>query len=34
MGSQSDVGLFGIAVSKDNTQLRDALKQARINVGQ
>ncbi|RKT06856.1 amino acid ABC transporter substrate-binding protein (PAAT family) [Streptomyces sp. 3211.6] len=27
-GQQSDVGLFGIAVSKDNTQLRDALKEA------
>ncbi|MFF4577243.1 ABC transporter substrate-binding protein [Streptomyces sp. NPDC001389] len=27
-GAQSDVGLFGIAVSKDNTQLRDALKDA------
>lgn len=27
-GQQSDVGLFGIAVSKDNTQLRDALKDA------
>ncbi|MFD3547849.1 ABC transporter substrate-binding protein [Streptomyces sp. NPDC058655] len=27
-GQQSDVGLFGIAVSKENTQLRDALKEA------
>ncbi|MFD8984150.1 ABC transporter substrate-binding protein [Streptomyces sp. NPDC059564] len=27
-GQQADVGLFGIAVSKDNTQLRDALKEA------
>ncbi|MFE6841175.1 ABC transporter substrate-binding protein [Streptomyces sp. NPDC057686] len=27
-GQQSGVGLFGIGVSKDNTQLRDALKQA------
>ncbi|MGW6390716.1 ABC transporter substrate-binding protein [Streptomyces sp. NPDC055103] len=28
VGSQSDVGLFGIGVSKDNTQLRDAVKEA------
>ncbi|MDD9375819.1 ABC transporter substrate-binding protein [Streptomyces sp. ZAF1911] len=28
VGSQSDIGLFGIAVSKENTQLRDALKEA------
>ncbi|WP_411101932.1 ABC transporter substrate-binding protein [Streptomyces sp. cmx-4-9] len=27
-GQQADVGLFGIAVSKENTQLRDALKEA------
>ncbi|MFF8266144.1 ABC transporter substrate-binding protein [Streptomyces sp. NPDC016562] len=27
-GQQSDVGLFGIAVAKENTQLRDALKEA------
>ncbi|MEV6952274.1 ABC transporter substrate-binding protein [Streptomyces sp. NPDC051183] len=27
-GDQADVGLFGIAVSKDNPQLRDALKEA------
>ncbi|WP_030210707.1 ABC transporter substrate-binding protein [Streptomyces sp. NRRL S-87] len=27
-GSQADVGLFGIGVSKDNTQLRDAVKEA------
>lgn len=27
-GAQSDVDLFGIGVSKENTQLRDALKQA------
>ncbi|MEU9180460.1 ABC transporter substrate-binding protein [Streptomyces sp. NPDC048550] len=27
-GQQSGVGLFGIGVSKENTQLRDALKQA------
>ncbi|MFJ7153437.1 ABC transporter substrate-binding protein [Streptomyces sp. NPDC101118] len=27
-GSQSDVGLFGIGVSKDNPQLRDAVKEA------
>jgi polar amino acid transport system substrate-binding protein len=27
-GQQSDVGLFGMAVSKDNAQLRDALKDA------
>ncbi|MFD4247915.1 ABC transporter substrate-binding protein [Streptomyces sp. NPDC058525] len=27
-GEQADVGLFGIAVSKDNTQLRDAIKEA------
>ncbi|MFF2193118.1 ABC transporter substrate-binding protein [Streptomyces sp. NPDC058157] len=27
-GQQSDVGLFGIAVSKSNNQLRDALKEA------
>lgn len=27
-GQQTDVGLFGIAVSKENTQLRDALKEA------
>lgn len=27
-GAQADVGLFGIGVSKENTQLRDALKQA------
>ncbi|WP_329198196.1 MULTISPECIES: ABC transporter substrate-binding protein [unclassified Streptomyces] len=27
-GQQTGVGLFGIGVSKDNTQLRDALKQA------
>ncbi|MFF8597490.1 ABC transporter substrate-binding protein [Streptomyces sp. NPDC015232] len=28
VGSQSDVGLFGIGVSKDKTQLRDAVKEA------
>ncbi|GGU71696.1 hypothetical protein GCM10010275_02460 [Streptomyces litmocidini] len=28
VGNQSDVGLFGIGVSKDNTQLRDAVKEA------
>ncbi|MFF0749968.1 ABC transporter substrate-binding protein [Streptomyces sp. NPDC004267] len=27
-GNQSDVGLFGIGVSKDKTQLRDAIKEA------
>ncbi|MBT2468498.1 ABC transporter substrate-binding protein [Streptomyces sp. ISL-66] len=27
-GAQADVGLFGIAVSKENTQLRDAIKEA------
>ncbi|WP_374775767.1 ABC transporter substrate-binding protein [Streptomyces sp. NBC_01310] len=27
-GQQTDVGLFGIAVAKENTQLRDALKEA------
>ncbi|MFF3839178.1 ABC transporter substrate-binding protein [Streptomyces sp. NPDC001930] len=27
-GSQQDVGLFGIAVAKKNTQLRDAIKEA------
>ncbi|MGW4161751.1 ABC transporter substrate-binding protein [Streptomyces sp. NPDC004788] len=27
-GNQSDVGLFGIGVSKDKTQLRDAVKEA------
>ncbi|MFF0472761.1 ABC transporter substrate-binding protein [Streptomyces sp. NPDC004284] len=27
-GNQSDVGLFGIGVSKDNPQLRDAVKEA------
>ncbi|MEV7420819.1 ABC transporter substrate-binding protein [Streptomyces sp. NPDC089919] len=27
-GNQADVGLFGIGVSKDNTQLRDAVKEA------
>ncbi|MFD4247822.1 ABC transporter substrate-binding protein [Streptomyces sp. NPDC058525] len=28
VGSQSDVGFFGIAVPKENTQLRDAIKEA------